>query len=126
MKDLWQLQISDWRDNHGLDTIRWKTTFGIGDTMYGMNIAHMRAFVNQKPTTFELHFFHEKDYRYHYEDPETVYERFEYVRKRYMWPDIVNIKVVLVKIILFINSSIKVLHEDHVLNFIDIGHLIQL
>jgi len=95
MKDLWQLQISDWRDNHGLDTIRWKTTVGIGDTMYGMNIAHMRAFVNQKPTTFELHFFHEKDYRYHYEDPETVYERFEYVRKRYMWPDIVNIKVVL-------------------------------
>lgn len=95
MSSLWHHWVGNWRDNYGVDTIRWKTTVGIGDTMYGMNIAHMRAFVNQKPTTFELHFFHDKDYRYHYEDPESVYERFEYVRKRYMWSDIVNIKVVL-------------------------------
>ena len=93
--DLWNHWISNWRDNHGLDTIRWKTTVGIGDTMYGMNIAYMRAFVNQKPTTFELHFFHNKNFRYHYEDPETVYERFEYVRKKYMWPDLVKVVPVL-------------------------------
>lgn len=93
-KDLWHHWVGNWRDNYGVDTIRWKTTVGIGDTMYGMNIAHMRAFVNQKPTTFELHFFHDKNYTYHYEDPETVYERFEYIRKHYLWTDMVNIKVV--------------------------------
>lgn len=89
--DLWNYWVGDWRDNYGVDTIRWKTTVGVGDSMYGLNIASMRAFVNQKPTKFELHFFHDKDYVHHYEDPEGVYERFEYVRKRYMWNDIVHV-----------------------------------
>ena len=91
MKSLWDVWVSDWRDNYGVDTIRWKTTVGIGDSMYGLNIAHMRAFVNQKPTKFELHFFHPKDYYHHYEDPESVYDRYQYVRSRYMWPDMVHV-----------------------------------
>lgn len=89
--DLWKHWVENWRDNYGLDTIRWKTTVGIGDSMYGLNIAFMRAMVNQKPTNFELHFFHEKEYVHHFEDPESVYQRFEYVRKRYMWPDMVQV-----------------------------------
>lgn len=93
--DLWNHWIKDWRDNLGNSNIRWKTTVGIGDAMYGMNIAYMRAFVNQKPTNFNLHFYHSKDYYYHYEDPETVYERFEYVKQRYMWPDMVNFDIVI-------------------------------
>ena len=93
--DLWKHWINDWRDNLGNTNIRWKTTVGIGDTMYGMNIAYMRAFINQKPTNFNLHFYHSKDYFYHYEDPDTVYERFEYVKQRYMWPEIVNLDIVI-------------------------------
>jgi len=93
--DLWKHWINDWRDNLGKTDIRWKTTVGIGDTMYGMNIAYMRAFINQKPTNFNLHFYHSKDYFYHYEDPDTVYERFEYVKQRYMWPEMVNLDVVI-------------------------------
>jgi len=94
MSNLWEYWISDWRDNYGLDTIRWKTTVGIGDSMYGLNIAYMRAFVNQKPTKFQLHFFHNKDYVHHYEDPESVFERVEYIRDRYMWKDIVDVEYV--------------------------------
>ena len=90
--DLWNHWVANWKDNYGLDTIRWKTTPGIGDSMYGLNIAFMRAFVNQKPTKFQIHFFHDKDLNYHYEDPESVYDRFEYVRKRYMWPDMVHVE----------------------------------
>lgn len=62
--------------------------------MYGLNIAYMRSFVNQKPTTLEIHFYHPKEYYYHYEDPESVVERFNYIQQRYMWKDIVNIKCV--------------------------------
>tara|TARA_Y100000389_G_scaffold92315_1_gene88982 strand:+ start:2496 stop:3317 length:822 start_codon:yes stop_codon:yes gene_type:complete len=94
MSNLWHHWIKDWRDNHGEDTIRWKTTVGIGDSMYGLNIAYMRAFVNQKPTKFQLHFFHDKDYVHHYEDPESVASRVEYIRDRYMWKDIVDIEYV--------------------------------
>ena len=92
--DLWNHWAGNWRDNYGVDEIRWKTTAGIGDSMYGLNIAFMRAFVNQKPTNFEINFFNDKNYCHHFEDPETVYERFEYVRKRYMWPDMVKVKPV--------------------------------
>jgi hypothetical protein len=94
MSSLWEHWIKNWRDNHGVDTIRWKTTVGIGDSMYGLNIAYMRAFVNQKPTKFQLHFFHPKDYIHHYEDPESVVERVEYIRDRYMWKDIVDVEYV--------------------------------
>lgn len=92
--DLWNHWVKDWRDNYGVDTIRWKTTVGIGDSMYGLNIASMRAFVNQKPTKFQLHFYHDDFYHHHYEDPESVYDRFEYVRKRYLWPDMVQVEPV--------------------------------
>lgn len=92
MSDLWKVWLSNWRDNYGKTTIRWKTTVGIGDSMYGLNIAYMRAFINQKPTKFQLHFFHPKDYVHHYEDPESVVKRVEYIQSRYMWKDIVNIE----------------------------------
>ena len=94
MSDLWNHWVGNWRDNHGLDSIRWKTTVGIGDSMYGLNIAYMRAFANQKPTKFQIHFFHPKDYVHHYEDPESVVERVEYIRSRYMWKDIVDVEYV--------------------------------
>tara|TARA_B100000575_G_C23139504_1_gene662790 strand:- start:3123 stop:3959 length:837 start_codon:yes stop_codon:yes gene_type:complete len=90
-KNVWSYWTNNWADNYGKTEIDWKTTVGIGDSMYGLNIAHMRAFVNQKPTTLNLHYFHSKDFSYHYEDPETVFERNQYVMDRYMWKDIVHI-----------------------------------
>ena len=89
--DLWNHWVGNWRDNYGNDKIRWKTTVGIGDSMYALNIAYMRALVNQKPTKLQIHFYHDDFYHHHYEDPESVYNRFEYVRKRYMWPDLVHV-----------------------------------
>lgn len=89
---LWEFQLSRWTDNYGVDEIIWKTTPGIGDWMYGMNIAYMRAFVNQKPTKLQLNWFHSKDFEYHYEDPEPFMERFNYIHKHYMWKDMVNIE----------------------------------
>lgn len=92
MTDLWNHWVGNWRDNYGVDNIRWKTTVGIGDSMYGMNIAHMRAFVNQKPTKLQIHYHFPQDHYYHYEDPESVDERVKYVNQYYMWSDIVHIE----------------------------------
>ena len=64
--DLWNYWVKNWRDNYGVDNIRWKTTVGIGDSMYGMNIAYMRAFVNQKPTKLQIHYHFPENHYYHY------------------------------------------------------------
>jgi len=90
--NLWDHWVENWRDNYGVDNIRWKTTVGIGDSMYGMNIAYMRAFVNQKPTNLQIHYHFPEDYYYHYEDPESVDGRVKYINQFYMWKDIVKIE----------------------------------
>jgi hypothetical protein len=90
--DLWNQLVNDWRDNYGRDSIKWKTTVGIGDSMYGMNIAYMRAFVNQKPTKLQIHYHFPENYYYHFEDPESVDYRVKHINKFYMWKDIVDIE----------------------------------
>ena len=88
----WLETVDNWSDNYGKDYIEWKGTPGMGDAMYGLNIAFMRAFINQKPTTINIHWYHSEDYLYHYEDPETIVERVNFVHSRYMWPEMVNIE----------------------------------
>lgn len=90
--DLWNHWIKNWRDNYGVDNIKWKTTVGIGDSMYGLNIAYMRAFVNQKPTKLQINYHFPENYYYHYEDPESVDSRVKYINKFYMWKDIVHVE----------------------------------
>tara|TARA_A100001515_G_scaffold43271_2_gene34170 strand:- start:8208 stop:9038 length:831 start_codon:yes stop_codon:yes gene_type:complete len=91
MKNLWQIIVSNWKDNYGVSDIKWKTTVGIGDSMYAFNSAYIRAFINQKPVNLELHYHFPKNYYYHFEDPESVDERAKFVLDRYMWKDIVNV-----------------------------------
>ena len=88
----WLETVYNWSDNYGKDYIEWKGTPGMGDAMYGLNIAFMRAFINQKPTTINIHWYHSEDYLYHYEDPETIIERVNFIHSKYMWPDMVNIE----------------------------------
>ena len=105
----WYEYTNNWKDNYGKDFIEWKGTPGIGDAMYGLNIAHMRAFVNQKPTTLVIHWYHSQDYLYHFEDPETIIERIEYLHSRYLWPSMVNLEHVF-------NSSDKQLYVQRYRN----------
>ena len=88
----WHDTIHNWKDNYGKDYIEWKGTPGVGDAMYGINIAFMRAFINQKPTTINIHWYHSEDFLYHFEDPETIVDRVNFIHSRYMWPEMVNIE----------------------------------
>lgn len=63
--------------------LEWKCTPGIGDLMYGMNVAHFKSFALQKPVDLYFNWYHGKDYLYHFEDPETIVERFEFIDKFY-------------------------------------------
>lgn len=88
----WNFLSNNWKDNLGEDYIEWKGTPGMGDAMYGLNIAFMRSFINQKPTTINIHWYHPEDYLYNFEDPETIVERVNFIHSRYMWPEMVNIE----------------------------------
>ena len=71
-----------WNDSkHPL--IKAKGTIGLGDCMAALNIAHFRSFIWQKKVILENHWYHDEDYQYHFEDPETIVEKFDYFAKFY-------------------------------------------
>lgn len=60
-----------------------KMTPGVGDLMCVLNIAHLRSFYTQKSVNLILHWYHDEDFLYHFEDPETILERFHYINNFY-------------------------------------------
>jgi len=63
--------------------IIWKGTPGVGDFMYGLNVAYFRSWLMNKPIRIIFEWFHSEDFLYHFEDPETIIERFNYIEKFY-------------------------------------------
>lgn len=51
--------------------------------MYGMNVAHLKSFALQKPVDLHFNWYHDKNFLYHFEDPETIVERFNYLDNFY-------------------------------------------
>ena len=89
-----------------------KMTPGMGDLMSAMNIAHMRSLYLQDKVNLELHWYHDKDFLYHFEDPETIVERFEYINNFYFK------KFVEVEVTHIFNSTDTKLHFNRYDNFI--------
>jgi len=76
-----------WNDSkHNI--IKAKGTIGLGDCMSALNIAHFRSFIFEKKITLENHWYHDEDYQYHFEDPETIIEKFDYFAKYYQPADV--------------------------------------
>lgn len=69
--------------NLGSSKITWKGTPGVGDFMYGLNVAYFRSWLMTKPIHITFEWYHDEDFLYHFEDPETIIERFKYIEKFY-------------------------------------------
>jgi hypothetical protein len=83
-----------------------KMTPGIGDLMCILNVAYYRSFYAQKEINLVLHWYHDEDFLYHFEDPETILERFHYINSFYAKKDTdVNIQHVF-------NSNNLALHHN--------------
>ncbi len=63
--------------------IRWRGTWGIGDSMWGLNVAHVHANLRKHKVNLEFHWTHDKDYLHSPLDPETIIERTEWIHTRY-------------------------------------------
>ena len=85
--------INSWHPDNFKDTINFKCTPGVGDFMYILSVAYQRSFILQKPITVNLHWFHSKDFLYHFEDPETIIERFEYINNFYV-KDLTEVNII--------------------------------
>lgn len=71
--------------------IEWKGTPGVGDYMMGLNIAHNYSFKNNTSVDFLIHWYHDKDYVHHFEDPETIVDRLEFSHNFYKDQDRVKV-----------------------------------
>ncbi len=79
------LLVKSWKpENLQHSTVDAKCTPGVGDFMYVLNTAYLRSFVLDRPVILNLHWYHTRDFLYHFEDPETIVERFEYVHNFYL------------------------------------------
>lgn len=65
------------------DHLEWKGTIGHGDSMMGLNVAHMMASLLKTEVHMDVHWYHDKDYLFHSKDPETIVERFDFIKSKY-------------------------------------------
>lgn len=74
-----------------MQKVTWRGTPGLGDCMWALNASHAHAYKTGVPVHLEMHWNHSKDFLYHFEDPETIVERMEYVHNYYHLKDNVHL-----------------------------------
>ena len=77
-------------------SVDWKGTPGVGDILFGMNAVHMLTNLAREKRdipqmTMNVHWDHSRDYLYHFEDPETIIERADYLHNFYHDKDAVKV-----------------------------------
>lgn len=66
------------------ELVTWRGTPGVGDFMWALNSCHKYAADhNIRKINLELHWEHDEDYYHHFEDPETIVERCNYIHNFY-------------------------------------------
>jgi len=66
------------------ELVTWRGTPGVGDFMWALNSCHKYAADhNIRKINLELHWEHGEDYLHHFEDPETIIERCNYIHNFY-------------------------------------------
>jgi hypothetical protein len=71
--------------------IQWRGTWGMGDAMMAMNVAHLHAWKRGVKVNLEMHWEHGPDHLHHFEEEETLMERMEYIHNFYHQSDRVEI-----------------------------------
>lgn len=73
------------------ERVTWRGTPGVGDCMWALNCCHTYAAHHDVYVQLEMHWEHGEDYYHHFEDPETIIERMEYIHHFYAQQDRVKI-----------------------------------
>lgn len=73
------------------EKVSWRGTPGVGDFMWALNSCHAHAHRQNIKVELEMHWEHGEDYYHHFEDPETIIERMEYIHNFYVDKDRVKV-----------------------------------
>lgn len=74
-----------------MELITWRGTPGVGDFMWALNCAHNHCYHNNIKVNLEFHWEHDENHLHHFEDPETIVERLEYLHNFYHRKDDVTV-----------------------------------
>jgi hypothetical protein len=66
-----------------MELVTWRGTPGVGDFMWALNSVHNYCYKNNIKVNLEFHWEHGEDHLHHFEDPETIIERLEYLHNFY-------------------------------------------
>lgn len=72
--------------------VTWRGTPGVGDFMMALNACHQHAFSCNDKIELTMHWEHDEKYLHHFEDPETIIERMDYIHNFYHRKDDVEVK----------------------------------
>ena len=75
-----------------MEYVSWRGTPGVGDFMWALNCVHRYCYENKKQVVLEFHWEHDENHLHHFEDPETIIERLEYIHNFYHRKDDVQVK----------------------------------
>lgn len=74
-----------------LDIKCW-TTAGVGDFMLSLNRFYLMQHRSKYPIQLEMNWYHDEDFLFHYEEEETIIERFETIHNLYRHKEKVSVK----------------------------------
>jgi hypothetical protein len=66
-----------------MELVTWRGTPGVGDFMWALNCVHLHAYRNNTKVKLQMHWDHGPDHLHHFEDPETIIERMDYIHNFY-------------------------------------------
>ena len=61
------------------ELVTWRGTPGVGDFMWALNSVHLHSWRTKTPIDLEMHWSHGEHHLHHFEDPETIIERMQYM-----------------------------------------------
>jgi len=77
------------------ELVTWRGTPGVGDIMWALNSCHLQAKRTGIKIDLEMHWNHDAEHLHHFEDPETIIERMQYIHRFYARKDDVRVGHVL-------------------------------
>ena len=86
------MRRKQWVRRSKVEIISWRGTPGVGDFMWALNCAHNHAYETGTKVELEFHWEHDESHNHHFEDPETIIERCDYLHSFYNRQDDVTIK----------------------------------
>lgn len=74
-----------------MNKFKWRGTWGFGDAMMALNVAHHYSYTHDTPVELEMHWPHDEDYKINENDSQTIIQQMKWIHEQYHQNDRVNL-----------------------------------